>query len=134
MHDGPMQTKNVVGLVVVGAALMGCAKKPTAMQTCQKLEAAGVASNCRAATPAGLAGAAAEKVDFDLVSVPGKTGQALRFDNEESYTKTVSAFTAAAALAGPHRYGSAKALVFVQLNDGAKPEVGTTAKGVVEGL
>ena len=104
------------------------------MDACKKLEAAGVAANCREDLPGGLGAAAVEKALFDLPSVPGKGGQVLRFEKEAYYEQTVDAFAAAALLAGPHRYGSKSKLIFVQMNDGAPLEVGKKAKEVVEGL
>lgn len=121
----------IVTLALLG---LGCAKKPTAMEVCKSVEATGLGANCRAGTPAGLGAGATEKADFDLPSVPGKTGQVLRFDREETYTSTESAFAGAAALAGPHRYGSKKALVFVQANDGLSTDNGKRLKSVVDGL
>ena len=38
------------------------------------------------------------------------------------------------ALTGPHRYGSRKALVFVQANDGLSLEDGKKLKAIVDGL
>ncbi|HEX7601640.1 MAG TPA: hypothetical protein VF316_08550 [Polyangiaceae bacterium] len=46
----------------------------------------------------------------------------------------VTAYEAAAILAGPHRYGSAKALIFVQLSDKASLDVGKKARGIVDAL
>lgn len=122
-----------MGGVGLAMLLLGCGK-PSAMDVCKKLEAAGVAANCRVDQPNGLGAGAAEKVAFDLPSVPTKGGAVMRFEREEVYTSTESAFTAAAALAGPHRYGSKKALIFVQMNDKAPADVGQKAKAVVDGL
>lgn len=71
---------------------------------------------------------------FDLPSVPGKTGQVLRFAKSSDYEATVKAFDAAAVLAGRHRYGSSKALIFVQLNSEASSDVGAKAEGIVNAL
>ncbi len=114
--------------------LFGCGKKPTAMEVCKKREVAGVAAKCREEKPGGLAAAAVERAEFDLPSVPGKGGNVNRFDKEEAFASTSSAFEGAALLAGPHRYGSKASLIFVQMNDGASLEVGKRAKDVVDAL
>jgi hypothetical protein len=77
---------------------------------------------------------ASDYVVFDLPSVPGKTGQVLQFRNTSDYTEAVQDFETAAALTGPHRYGSAKARIYVQLNSGAPADAGTKAAAVVAGL
>lgn len=120
-----------VGIVLL---LAGCAKKPTAMEVCKKVEASGVGANCREGQPGGLGAAAVENAQFDLPSVAGKTGQVMRFDSEEFYANTETAYGNAAMLAGPHRYGSKKALIFVQANDGLSVENGKKLKDVVDGL
>jgi hypothetical protein len=110
---------------------------PTAGDICHKLEAAGVAAKCQVASrgDAGLlAQAASDRVTFDLPSVPGKTGQVLGFRDAASYEQTVKGYEAAAILAGPHRYGSSKALIFVQMNSAASNDVGAKASAVVAGL
>jgi hypothetical protein len=104
------------------------------MSVCQQLESAGVASNCRNATPGGLGAAAAEEAAFDLPSVSDHGGQVLRFDTDDAYDRTVDSFSKAAILSGPHRYGSRKARIFVQMNEGASPEIGAKAKAIVDGL
>lgn len=67
-------------------------------------------------------------------AVPGETGQAMRSEKTSGYDATVKAFDAMAALAGRHRCGSEKALIFVQLNSKASADVGTKTKAVVDGL
>ena len=109
-------------------------KKPTGAEVCAKMTSAGLAANCREAKPGGLGAAAIENYAFDLPSVKGKTGQIMRFEKPEYYTTTVSAYQGAAAIAGPHRYGSEKALIFVQLNDGASLDVGKKTKALVDAL
>jgi len=115
-------------------ALSGCSKKPSAEDACKRIEATGVGANCKASQPGGIGAAAVEKFEFDLPSVPGKTGQILRFDNEEKYTGAATAFASAAVLAGPHQYGSKKALVFVQANSGLSSADGAKLKAVVDAL
>jgi hypothetical protein len=123
-------------MLIAAVLLSACQPKPSASDVCKKLEAAGVATagSCKQDKPLALAARAKEKYVFDLASVPGKTGQVLTHASAEDYKATVDGFTAAAALAGPHRYGSEKALVFVQLNDKASLDVGNKAKAVVDGL
>lgn len=112
----------------------GCGSKPTAVDVCAKLEANGVAKNCKPGERGGLSSTASEKVVFDLVDVPEKTGQVLRFDDTGAYRQAVDSFQAAATLAGPHRYGSEKALIFVQISDAASEAIGAKAKATVDGL
>jgi hypothetical protein len=123
-----------IGIGVVALVLTGCAKKPSAGDVCSKLEAAQVATGCKADAPAGLGAAAKERVVFDLPSVPGKTGQVLTFDTTENFDATVKAFDAAAVLAGRHRYNNPKKLVFVQLNSETPDATGLAAKAIVDGL
>lgn len=121
-------------LVAGVVALSGCSKKPSAEEVCKKVVESGVGANCRSSQPGGLGAAAAEKFEFDLPSVPGKTGQILRFENEEKYTGAATSFAGAAALAGPHQYGSKKALIFVQANNGLTAPDGAKLKAVVDAL
>ena len=126
---------NLVLMIAVAVVVAACgSSKPTAMAVCKKLEAEGVASNCREDKPGGLGAAAVERAQFDLPSVPGEGGAIMRFDREEFYSSTEDAFGKAAMLAGPHRYGSKKALIFVQMNEGASLDVGKKTKAVVEAL
>jgi hypothetical protein len=114
--------------------LLGCSKPPSALDVCHQLETAGVAAGCKEDKPGGLGAAAVEAAAFDLPSVPGKSGQVLRFDRDEFFSATEDAFGKAAILAGPHRYGSKKARIFVQMNEGASLEVGKRTKAVVDAL
>lgn len=117
------------------AFALGCSSRQlTAMDACHKLEAAGVATNCKPDKPGGLGAAAVEQAVFDLPSVPGKTGQVLRFDRDDFYDNAVTAFGNAALLSGPHRYGSKKARIFLQMNKEAPLDVGQKAKAVVDAL
>lgn len=116
------------------ASLSACTADISAMSVCQKLETSGIASNCKEALPGGIGANASERVSFDLPSVPGKGGQVLRFDRADLYENTAKAFEALAFLAGPHRYGSKKNLIFVQMNNNAPLEVGKKTKTLIEGL
>ena len=120
----------VVGLILV----TGCSKQPTALDVCKRLEATGAAAGCRASTPAGLGAGAVEGATFDLPSVPGKTGQVLRYGDATAYAAGVEGYGRAAALAGPHRYGSDRARIFVQANAGLGAAEGAKLRGVVEAL
>jgi hypothetical protein len=128
----PMRYWTVTFVGAIG--LVGCSKPVTSMDVCGKLVQAGVAASCREKKPEGLGAAAVEAADFDLPSVAGKTGQVLRFEKAVYYQNTYDAFAAAALLAGPHRYGSEKRLIFVQMNSGASLEDGKRAKGVIDSL
>lgn len=123
-------------LIVVLALLVlaGCAKKPTAMEACKKIEASGVGTNCREGAPGGLGGAAVAKAEFDLTSVPGKTGQVLQHADDGAYDKTEQGFSGAAVLAGPHRYGNKAKGIYVQANIELPAADGQKLKAAVDGL
>lgn len=121
-------------LALLGIVIVGCSAKPSAVEVCGKLEAAGVARGCRADAPGGIGAAARDRAVFDLPSPAGATGQVLTFGKASDYTATVQAFDAAAVLAGRHRYGSESARVFVQMNAEASEELGAKARAVVSGL
>lgn len=125
----------LLAVCVLVSGLGGCkAARPTALEVCAKLVESGVAGGCKAEAPGGINVAAAEKAVFDLPSVPGETGQVLRFEKSSDYEATTKAYDAMAVLAGRHRYGSEKALIFVQLNSQASSEIGAKADAVVKGL
>lgn len=126
--------KAPVLMTLAALSLAACSKKPTAMEACKKIEAAGQAANCRSDQPGGLGAGAVEKALFDLPAVAGKTGQVLRFDDDAKFDATVRSFEGAAALAGPHRYGSKRALLFVQANDALPAANGQQLKAVVDSL
>ena len=111
---------------------LACSKPPTAKDVADKLTAAGVLANCKQEPPKGLNARASEYWNCELPSVPGKGAGVMIFADDDSYQATVKAFEAAALLAGSHRYGNAKARVFVQMNQDASLDVGNKAKAVVE--
>lgn len=121
-------------LLFVTVLIAGCNHHVSALDACHKLEAAGVAKGCKESKPGGLGAAASEQAVFDLVNVPEKTGQVLMFETQSGYDQVVKQYEEAAMLAGPHRYGSSKARIFVQMNEGASLEDGKKAKAIVEGL
>lgn len=116
------------------ALVFGCASRPTASEVCKKIEGAGLGKNCRETSPKGLNARARHMVDFDLPSVPGKGAGVLEFEKDDDYEATVKAFEAAALLAGPHRYGNAKARIFVQANDKLGLAEGNKLRALIEGL
>jgi hypothetical protein len=120
-------------IVAVAVLVAGCSKGPTAAEVCTRLEAAGAAQGCKAELPGGIGAAAAERATF---TVPGQTygGQVLRFGSGSDYDATIKAFDAAAALAGRHRYGSAGARIFVQLNSETPEDTAAKARTVVGAL
>ncbi len=124
-----------VGMVVVAAlSAFGCARRPSALDFCQKLQVAGVASGCHDVSPTGLGAAAIESAVFELTEVPEHDGTVYRFDNTASFDKTVDAFATAATLMGPNRFGSRKALIFVQVNSDAPSDIAANVKRLVEAL
>ncbi len=129
-----MNRTTTLPIAILAMFAAACGKSPTAMSVCEQLAAGGVASNCHAGTPTGLGVGAAEDAEFDLPSVPGKGGMVLRFDKEDVYDKTVEAFSKAAMLSVPHRYGSRTTRIFVQMNNKATANVGAKAKSVVDAL
>lgn len=56
------------------------------------------------------------------------------FSDRKIYDKTVAAFDEVASLAGPHRYGSSNALVFVQINEGLSAAEGKKVEQLVSSL
>lgn len=121
-------------LMFVTVATVGCEAKPTAAEVCAKLAGAGVAAGCKQKVPAAMNARAKEEYVFDLVAPKGKTGHVLAFEKADDYDATVKAYEGMAMLAGSHRYGSAKARIFVQLNSEASLDTGKKAKAVVDGL
>lgn len=124
----------IPALLVSSLFLVACSNKPSAPSVCQKLVETGVAANCRAGQPTGLGAAAVESAEFDLPSVPGHGGAVFRFDAEAPYDSTVAAFAKAAVLAGPHRYGSKRSLIFVQANEKLSADNGAKMKAAVDAL
>ncbi|HXN32369.1 MAG TPA: hypothetical protein VN894_10925 [Polyangiaceae bacterium] len=123
-----------VGVVALAAlSAFGCAKRASALDVCQKLQGAGVATNCQTMPPAGLGAAAVESAGFELTELPEHDGAVYRFDNPAAYDKAVDAF-AASTIMGPNRYGSRKALVFVQISPDAPSDIAANVKRLVEGL
>ncbi|MFD4183762.1 hypothetical protein [Rhodococcus sp. NPDC058514] len=105
-----------------------------AAAVCQMIVDLGVGANCTESEPGGLGIGADENYEFELPSVPGESGQVLVFSNSKIYDKTVAAFEDVASLAGPHRYGSSNALVFVQINEGLSAAEGQKVEQLVSGL
>ncbi|NED62782.1 hypothetical protein G3I15_17825 [Streptomyces sp. SID10244] len=101
---------------------------------CEKIVESAVGANCTESDPTGLGIGANEKYEFELPSVPGESGQVLVFSDRTIYDKTVAAYDEAASLAGPHRYGSPNALVFVQINEGLSAAEGQKVEKLVAGL
>lgn len=101
---------------------------------CSQIEDAGIGKNCVPGSTTGLAVAATGAYDFDLPSVPGEGGTVMIFDNADLYHKTVKSYADAAFLAGPHRYGSENALIFVQINEGLSSSDGEKVKDIVDSL
>lgn len=55
------------GMIMLVVLLAGCSNKPSAVEVCGKLEAAGVATKCRVSQPGGIGAAATERVEFVVV-------------------------------------------------------------------
>lgn len=110
------------------------ASATSAERVCAEIEKAGIGDNCVRGEGTGLQLAATEVYDFDLQSVPGEGGTVMAFDNVALYRKTVQAYEDAASLAGPHRYGSESALIFVQMNEGLSSSDGQKVKEIVDSL
>lgn len=88
----------------------------SAKDACETLAKAVGGSNCKEGKPGGLGAAAWAKYDFDLAEPKGKGCGVYEFKKSADYEATVKAYAGAATLAGPHRYGNAEKLVFVQCN------------------
>ena len=120
-------------LFALALSLVACSKDPpTAMGVCKKLEETGVASKCESRAPSGIGAAAIEAADFRLAN--GEGAQVLTFRTAGDLEATESAFTAAAVLAGPHRYSSKEALVFVQMNLSASKAEAEKVQSVLSDL
>jgi hypothetical protein len=114
----------------------GCSKlsPPTPKGVADKLTAEGILTNCTQAQPKAFTARASEVWSCDLPSVPGKGANVMGFADDAAYEATVKAFEGAALLAGGHRYGNAKARIFVQMNQDAPLEIGQKTKGIIDGL
>lgn len=127
----------LLGVLAVGCVVLvasGGSGKPTAREVCEKLVEQGIARNCRSATPRGMSASARDRYDFSLASLPSRTGTALTMSSRADYDRVVDLYRATAILTGPHRYGSARALVFVTLDEKASTSVGNRTRDVVDGL
>lgn len=115
--------------------LLGCGSSgPSAMEVCKQLEAADLGDGCTSKESGGLGAAAAETVAIDIPEPKGKTCQVMRFADAKSYEATVEAFEGARGLAGPHRYGSSKARIFVQCNSEMPKAAGAKVESIVDAL
>jgi hypothetical protein len=129
-----MRLRLETGLAILAClSAFGCSKGPTALEFCQKLEGAGVATACHVAPPAGMSAAASETALFELKDLPEHDGIVCRFKDPAAYDKTEAAF-AAESWTGPHRFGSRKALVFVNLNSNTPSDIAAHAKELVDAL
>ncbi|MDC3985790.1 hypothetical protein [Polyangium jinanense] len=124
----------ILSTIVLPLLLLSACTKPTAKEAADKLVAAGVLANCTQEPPRGLNARASEYWKCELPSVPGEGAGVMTFADDDAYQTTIKAFDGAAVLAGPHRYGNARARVFVQMNQGASLEVGNKAKAIVDSL
>lgn len=116
------------------ALCASCSRQPAAKDVCARLESEHLASGCHEALPKGLGARASALWDFDVPGTPGATGGVYTFATADDYKATVEGFAAAAILAGPHRYGSERARVFVQVSDKAPLDYGKKLKATIEGL
>lgn len=121
-----------LGLVTAVVLVVACRRpSPSAVAVCEKLVAAGVASNCEEeGFSEGLDAAASSRARFDLPTVPGKSGQVLTFARSVDYAATAKAFNRATV----RHYGSERALVFVQLSSEAPADVAAATAAVVKAL
>lgn len=132
----------IAAIAAVGAG--GCSSDDVAASSdpasldaaavCRVIVDLGVGANCTESEPKGLGIGANERYEFALPSVPGESGQILVFSDSKIYDKTVAAYAEVASFAGPHRYGSSNALVFVQINVGLSAAEGQNVEQLVSGL
>lgn len=129
-------TTSAVGLLLVAAGYSSDSSEAdnTPESVCAQIEQTGIGENCVRGEGTGLALAATEVYDFDLPSVPGEGGAVMAFDDVDLYEKTVQSYEDAAFLAGPHRYGSESAMIFVQINEGLSSSDGQKVKEIVDSL
>lgn len=100
----------------------------SSLDVCHKLEAAGVAAKCRAGT-------AGESSQFDIASLPGKTGSVVRLPDDAMYGKYLAGATASPATS-PLRpfFGSSSARAVVHLSRGVSPDTEKKTKATVDAI
>lgn len=110
----------------------GPAPVKTAIDACRRFESAGFASKCReeSVEPA-LTPGARQRVLFDLPS--GKRGQVFSFDDKGDYEKSAKSIEELSS-SGKHRWGNAKARIYVQLNKDATDDEAEKVRSVLEGF
>lgn len=123
-----------ISLLALSACGSSGSAPSTAASVCAQIADSGVGAACGQDEPGGLGIGAIENYTFTLPSVPGESGQVMVFDDPAIYEKTVEAYDDMRGLAGPHRYGNADALVFVQINEGLSAGNGEKVKAIVDGL
>jgi tRNA_anti-like len=100
-----------------------------AIDVCKKLEAGGVAASCRAGEGTG------DSARFDIVSMQGKSGLVVRFNDDGTYAKYVAGVAAQPATSPLRPYhGSPASRVVVHLTPGVAQEIEDKMKSVVDGL
>lgn len=129
---GPDPTSLDAAASSESAALIPAAVDAEAV--CQMIVRLGVGANCTESEPGGVGIGADANYEFELPSVPGESGQVMVFSDSKIYDKTVAAYAEVASLAGPHRYGSSNALVFVQINEGLSAAEGQKVEQLISGL
>lgn len=126
--------KVLLCLTIASCGVVSCGNAMSAKDACEKLTKAGFGSNCTKDEPGGVGAAAWENYAFDLTEPKGESCQVLSFKKREDYDATVKAFDAAAALAGPHRYGNPGKLIFVQCNEKMPRDKGAELEKTVSAL
>jgi hypothetical protein len=119
----------------VGAILVGCSGQPSALEVCKKLEAAGIAENCREGQKYGASAIAKEKAEFDLPKIPtNRPSEVLTFNQDREFLNTVKTYNEFGTHNGMHRYGNSNRRVFVAIHEDAPAELADKAEKIVDGL
>jgi len=119
----------------VVAILPGCGGQPSAMEVCKKLEAAGIAENCREGQKTGASAIAKEKAEFDVPKLAAnRPSEVLTFNQDREFLNTVKTYNELGTHNGMHRYGNANRRVFVAIHEDAAAELADKAQKIVDEL
>ena len=106
----------------------------TPADACGPLAKAVGGDGCKETKPHGLSAAATSSYSFDLADPKGEMCGVFGFKSADDLDATEKAFTAAAALAGPHRFANKSRLLFVQCNSGMPAADGAKIEAALKAL
>lgn len=108
-------------LLIAGVVLSAsCSKRetverPSALSICMRFTSVALVTNCEPTRPGDLSASARDLVKFSVENY--HPGQVLTFATQADYDRTVAAFSSSAAHARAYRYGNARRLVLIQLDE-----------------